>query len=107
MDLTTFQQEVSKWADHNFPGQAHHVPLLGAVEELGELAHAHIKMEQGIRGTPEQHTEAKKDAVGDVMVYLAHYCHNHKISLNECVERAWGEVKHRDWIKFPFNGKDK
>jgi len=106
-DLVQFQKEVSAWADHNFPNNAKHIPLLGALEELGELAHAHIKLEQNIRGTPSDHTMKKKDALGDILIYLAHYCHNHQLSLGECAHIAWREVKDRDWVKFPFNGKNR
>jgi len=38
---------------------------MGLVEEVGELAHAHLKNEQGIRGTPEEHVQAKVDAIGE------------------------------------------
>lgn len=72
-------------------------PLFGAVEEIGELAHAHLKGLQGIRHTPEEIAERKRDAVGDVLVYLADYCNREGVSLSACVERAWGEVRLRDW----------
>ena len=74
-------------------------PLLGSAEELGELARAHLKGEQGIRFTPEEIADKKIDAVGDVIVYLADYCNREGISLYGCLERAWGEVKQRDWKK--------
>lgn len=79
-------------------------PLLGIVEELGELAHAHLKGEQGIRLTPEQVLEKKKDAVGDLFVYAADYCNRNGLTLPECIERAWGEVRDRDWRKNKMDG---
>jgi NTP pyrophosphatase (non-canonical NTP hydrolase) len=82
-----------------------HRPLLGSVEELGELAHAHLKGEQGIRLTPEEVVEKKKDAIGDVLVYLAHYMYLERMSFYECIERAWGEVRERDWKKNTLDGK--
>jgi NTP pyrophosphatase (non-canonical NTP hydrolase) len=81
------------------------VPLLGSVEELGELAHAHIKGYQGIRHTPEEIEDKKKDAVGDVLVYLADYCNREGVTMAECLFRAWGEVRERDWQRNHGNGK--
>jgi NTP pyrophosphatase (non-canonical NTP hydrolase) len=73
-DLEKFQGEVSEWTRRNFGDQPAYRPLLGAVEEIGELAHAHLKEEQKIRGTAEELQALAKDAVGDVIVYLADYC---------------------------------
>lgn len=105
MTLDILQREVSQWASRNFPNALPYQPLLGAVEELGELAHAHLKNEQGIRGTPEEHHAAKKDAVADAVIYLSHYCHLNGLHIADCVETAWGEVKHRDWLKNQKDGK--
>lgn len=104
MHLFQLQTEVKEWSERNFPNNKVHQPLLGALEELGELAHAHLKQEQGIRG--DQHA-AKADAVGDIIIYLADYCARNELCLAECVRTAWEEVKERDWIKFPVNGKNK
>lgn len=103
MDLQTLQSEVSEWAGRNFPNALPYQPLLGATEEIGELAHAHLKNEQRIRGTPEEHFAAKKDAVADVVIYLCHYCRLNGFSIADAVDVAWTEVKRRDWIK---NNKD-
>lgn len=107
MDLYEFQTEMISWSSHNFPNAKPHEPLLGAVEELGELSHAHLKMEQGIRGTKEEHHEAKGDAVADCIIFLMHYCILNGLDLENELRRAWGNVRHRDWIKFPKNGKTK
>lgn len=104
MDLKTLQREVSEWAARNFPNNKPHMPLLGASEEIGELCHAHLKMEQGIRGTPEEHHAAKCDAVGDTIIYLADYCRLNGIDLDDAVENAWSVVVNRDWLKNKKNG---
>ena len=44
-------------------------PFSGASRSSGELTHSHLN-EQGIRGTPEEHDTAAKDAIGDLIVYL-------------------------------------
>ena len=104
MNLKQLQDEVTIWTNHNFPNAESHQPLLGAFEEVGELAHAHLKEEQGIRGTLKEHTKAKIDAVGDIIIFLAHYCTLSCLDLNICVEMAWNESSKRDWIKYPFDG---
>lgn len=105
MDLNDLQDEVSKWASHNFPNAQPWEPLLGAAEEIGELCHAHLKMHQGIRGTEDEHRAAKCDAIGDVLICLAHYCHLNGIGFQLAVETAWKEVKQRDWQKNKLNGQ--
>ena len=104
--LWDFQSDVRKWVLHNFKStyKDKYKPLLGLTEELGELSHAHLKMEQKIRGHINEHIEAKRDAVGDIMVYLADYCSRNGLNLGECVYGAWSEVQKRDWVKFPKNG---
>ena len=105
MKLNEIQKETKEWTDYNFPNTPSYRPLLGVVEEVGELCHAHLKNEQGIRGTPEQWEAAKKDAVGDILVYLLDYCSRENLNIEECLELAWSEVKVRDWVKFPKNGR--
>jgi NTP pyrophosphatase (non-canonical NTP hydrolase) len=103
----TFKQletEVKEWAQRNFPDAKPHQPLLGAQEEIGELSHAHLKQEQGIRGTPEQHKMDKMDAVGDAIIFLAHYSGLNGFSLSDAVTCTWGKVKQRDWQKNKANG---
>ena len=96
--LKAIQDEVGVWADKNFGKQAAYKPLLGIVEELGELTHAQLKMEQGIR-INEDHTEAAKDAIGDLMVYLMHYCYVRGFNIEEIIEMVWEEVSQRNWNK--------
>lgn len=98
--LQTLQNEIGPWALHNFGEQASYRPLLGVAEEVGELCHAHLKDEQGIR-TTEDHSEKKVDAVADIMIYLAHYCHLEGINLEQAISETWEIVKKRDWKKDP------
>mgnify|MGYP001608883948 CR=1 FL=1 len=106
MDLTfrRLQEEQIPWMVHNFPGREPFYPLLGAVEELGELAHAHLKMLQGIRGTKEQHLAAARDAVGDVVIFLADYCQAMGFDFQAVVEETWATVKKRDFQKNKQDG---
>lgn len=73
MDWNRLLYERNVWIAHNFPEQKIPEPqesLLGMVEEVGELAHSHLKELQAIRGTPEEHQANAKDAIGDITVYL-------------------------------------
>jgi NTP pyrophosphatase (non-canonical NTP hydrolase) len=104
MKLSELQQRVGEWSRRNFDPQDPDDPLLGLTEELGELAHAHLKLKQGIRGTPVEHVLKKQDAVGDIMIYLADYCERNGLDMEVCVEHAWREVKKRDWKNRPTTG---
>lgn len=105
MDLIEFQIEVFAWGRRNFGQGVNHQPLLGAMEELGELAHAHLKAEQGIRKmTREEYEKQAHDAVGDIIVYLADYCGINGLNLDHAVRDTWGRVKQRDWRENPETG---
>ena len=104
LSFDQLQRETAVWQHRNFPSSKPHHPLLGLVEEVGELSHAHLKQEQGIRGTVESYRSKKIDAVGDIVIFLANYCTQQGLSFEECVLSAWNEVKQRDWQKDPTNG---
>lgn len=107
MRLRDLQKQHREWSAHNFghiPKDPKH-PILGMTEELGELCHAHLKMEQGIRGTKAEHMEKIKDAAADLVVFLCDYCNHMGIDLEGMITQTWEEVRQRDWIKFPKNGR--
>lgn len=107
MELWSLQEQVEIWQKKNFKNKKPHQPLLGVTEEVGELCHAHLKNEQGIRGTPEEHYLKKMDAIGDIVIYLCDYCTQNKISINDAVIKAWDEVSKRDWTRNKKNGVKK
>jgi NTP pyrophosphatase (non-canonical NTP hydrolase) len=101
------QTQQAEWHQRNFPqdeGKPHR-PLLGIVEEAGELAHAHLKAEQGIRGTAADHLGEARDAIGDIVIYLASYCSMTGIDLEEAVWQTWRDVRERDWLRYPTDGR--
>jgi NTP pyrophosphatase (non-canonical NTP hydrolase) len=133
-DLFRFQQDVRQWSVRNFGDVGDgSTPLIGAVEEAGELGealeasieilvgpllaanrvmqalgrlgHAHIKGKQGIRYTEYEARLKEEDAVGDVLVYLADYCQRRGIEMADALGKTWGEVRERDWIADPM-GED-
>jgi NTP pyrophosphatase (non-canonical NTP hydrolase) len=104
MDLELFQADVYRWNAFNFPGKIEagdsDQPFKGLMEELGELAHADLKLQQGIRG--DENLEAMRaDAVGDLMVFLADYCNLVGIDMDEVLRETWSKVRMRNWRKYP------
>lgn len=106
MCLNKLQEENDAWTYINFPTKEPDDPLLGLVEEVGELAHAHLKQKQQIRGTWKQHQDAKIDAVGDIVVYLSDYCNQNNINLEDAIRETWEKVKQRDWNKHRSESKN-
>lgn len=102
MNLRNLQTEVYEWQNRNFPAaEAIHL-FLGVVEEVGELAHAILKLKQGIRG--DNHEAEAKDAVGDIMIFLMNYCSRNDWWLDDILAETWEEVRKRDWLANPEDG---
>lgn len=84
------------------PEKRHFVEgFLGVVEEVGELSHAILKLMQHQNGRRdpryqvEQLEEAKKDAVGDIMLFLMDYCNLTGIDMEAQLVETWELVKRR------------
>jgi NTP pyrophosphatase (non-canonical NTP hydrolase) len=110
MNFAQLQAEQRAWCKYNFPSQEAYHPLLGIIEEVGELAHAHLKGEQHIRIGGEHISlirAAKKDAIGDIVIFLAGYCNAHDFDFDAIIEATWAHVQKRDWHAFPTNGETK
>jgi hypothetical protein len=78
--------ERNAWVSYNFPHSSSPPPtesVIGCIEEVGELAHAHLKEAQAIRGTAEQHQAAAQDSVGDLIVYLLGVMSYYKVTPTE------------------------
>lgn len=103
--LERLQLEVYRWSKKNFPNNQPYHPLLGAVEEIGELCHAHLKYEQGIREGVNTVMELKRDAVADTIIYLLDYCARSGIVLSDALEETWQKVSQRDWTNHPETGE--
>ncbi|MEK6860561.1 MAG: hypothetical protein AABY07_01195 [Nanoarchaeota archaeon] len=99
------QKFCFEWQERNFPNTDATEQLLGVMEEVGELTHAHLKGLQKIRHTPQEIREKKIDSVGDILVYLANYCSREDLVMEKCWDAAIEEIKKRDWINNPLSGK--
>ena len=86
--LSEIQAELKVWTEYNFGKQESIIPIMGMIEELGELTHAHLKELQGIRKS--DFLADKKDAIADITIYLLNYfnCIDKDISLIEKVINA-------------------
>ena len=93
MSYEAVEIEVIRWAEARriIPNAKPYTQLLKAFSEMGELADAEIKEDM-----PEI-----KDAVGDVMVCLINYCALKDISLVQCLEGAYQEIKDRKGTLMP------
>jgi hypothetical protein len=78
MELVNFevmQREVGEWAQRNFGDQPPVNPLVGMVEELCEVEIASVEADR----------ISMSKEIGDVMIYMAHFCYLRGWSLLE----AW------------------
>lgn len=73
--LQQLQDENRIWADKNFPTRQPYYPLLGLMEEIGELLAA--------LETAEESTDEINDAVADIAVYLSDYANQNGLMLDE------------------------
>lgn len=84
--ITAIMAEQKEWSLRNFgPTTPENIndPLIGIVEELGELARAILKKKQGIRGTPQEHDAAMVDAIGDMQIFLIDAMNRHGFAPSE------------------------
>jgi NTP pyrophosphatase (non-canonical NTP hydrolase) len=103
-DLTKIQSDAFKWYQYNFGPTQQHQCIYGMMEELGELAHAILKQEQGIRAV---NADDVKDAIGDLMIFTMQLCNHLNLNLYNVIYETWQKVRQRDWKKFPINGVNK
>lgn len=129
-DLRDLQERLKAWVAYNFtdrqgrfkdPRGVPYHPLLGVVEEVGELAevlipaslslylgrlaHATLKQEQGIRGTAEDLEAQAQDAIADLVIFLMDLCAARGWDFAEILFSTAEEVLKRDWIRYPATGR--
>lgn len=107
LQLSVLQRERDAWVAHNFPGDEAVDSFMGAVEELGELAHAMLKHKQNIRGMDDAVAKAAiKDAVADCIIFLAGIASHYNFDYGLAVQETWDRVKQRDWQAHPENADE-
>lgn len=87
MSYESVELNVIRWAEARkiIPNSTPSAQLMKAVAEMGELIDGEMKND-----LPEI-----KDAVGDILVCLINYCALRDISLVQCLEGAYLEIKDR------------
>lgn len=71
-------------------------PLLGVVEEAGEMVTAVMDMNR---------PADVEDAIGDLQVFLLHLCDVSGYDGDSALKGVWSKVRQRDWKKNKENGK--
>lgn len=107
IDYATFlalSSSVGEWGEANFGSTTPENvsdPALGFLEEIGELTHAILKKKQGIRGTPEEHDAAARDALGDMGIFLLHLWYR-ETKLDPSIQMPYGALD--GYPEFPPSG---
>lgn len=107
ISIDDIQDKLSKWSLDTFGDNTQNPPIyciLGMIEELGELSHSFLKLNQGIR-TNENHEELMRDAIGDIVMFMMDFCSRMGWSLSEIIEEVFKEVIERDWKGNPETGE--
>lgn len=90
LTLEEIFSELAKWEPANFgPWEdvaLQHRPGIGMIEELGEMAHAHLKHEEQIRMN-ESHMENLQDAIGDFSIFMLSFAGRNQLDIEE-IDRA-------------------
>jgi len=87
MSFSYLELDIVRWAEARkiIPNAKPYVQLMKTGSELGELFDAEIKGDMvGII-----------DGVGDVLVTLIIYCALHDLSITDCLQVAYDEIKDR------------
>lgn len=97
--LSQFQDEVSMGADTLDD------PVLRLTAAIGDLAHARLKMRQGIRAATAIQLAAERGAVGRIAIWLSVLCSREGLDYGVAVDQTWAEVSKRDWVANPETGR--
>lgn len=87
LTLDELQHKVTDWSKARkiIPNAKPYTQLLKAVSELGELADAEIKGDRA----------GMIDGIGDVLVCLINYAALNNLTLRQCLQSAYLEIKDR------------
>jgi NTP pyrophosphatase (non-canonical NTP hydrolase) len=103
LSIRDTQAEILAWSTRNF---GRPVPIaydvssfLGMVEEVGEIAHAVLKMSQNIKGTRAKHEADVIDGIADLIVFTLDFAGRNGLDAESALERVWAKVKQRDFTK--------
>lgn len=95
-DVAQTQAEIGAWSREQFGDQDSVNPLIGAQEELGEVAQITLKRRQGIREDEFTNQDLEIE-VADVIIYLMDFCERNNVSMAHGLEEAQRKVLGRDF----------
>lgn len=103
--LREVQNEARTWRARNFPDHTIDQQFMGMAEEMGEMAHALLKHEQGIREIDDEAVvDLVADAWADWVIFSMGILDKLGIDANDALITTWVRVKHRDWVGDPHRG---
>ena len=107
MSFRRLQYEQSQWSDANFGKNTNDSSqsdgaMLKIGEEVGELFYNYNKYKKNPKDKGKY--DQIVDAIGDIIISLAGFCHRSNISLEDAVTETWKRVSKRDWVEYPLNG---
>lgn len=91
--IKQIQRDHAVWLAENFPNYEAWECVVGAQEELGELAAAFLKAHQCIN---KKDPAAERDAVGDIIIFLMGFCTARGYAIEDCIREAWSVVRTRN-----------
>lgn len=101
----TLQAQLALWQEQNFGKQPIERMVLGAAEEVGELAHATLKGLQGIRGMDDEAVRVKGgDSIADATIYLMQAATALRLDFWTLIRLTATKVLSRNWKAAPANG---
>lgn len=71
---------------------------------IGRLCRCQLKIEQGIRGSADEHKQRGYEAACALLAHLEHLCALMGRSFVEVVMQTWDEVRLRDWQANKLDG---
>lgn len=103
LSLIELQEQVIKWTKHNFGGHGPVFPLMMAVTEMGELAHAQGRLAASVGDAIAERIKAQ-EAVARVTIQLADYCARMGFGYQGTLENVWGRMRQHDYKLNPGTG---
>ncbi len=113
IDMSEFNSDISENMKNGFGIGSILKVILHLQSAIGQVAHAHLKKEQGIR-IGEDHNGKIRQGLENIVALLKYLIEDffevyiegirNGVILADVVWDTWQEVKKRDWIAYPKNG---
>jgi len=99
--LRVLQARLKNWEQEQMTSSTL-ITTLGIVGEIGELAHAVVKYQQGVRGiTGKKLREIAEDALVDALIFILATATHLDIDLQDALNKISEKVLARNWREWP------